>query len=129
MNLFSRKGTPGVLTYQTWLSENLEPDSVVGIDPKLITSTSYLALSNSLSATGLTLKSIERNLVDIVWTEKDNQIFENIIVLPLEFSGRTISEKLADVRRDLTTIGVETHLISTLDDIACKFRLLCLTFI
>lgn len=116
------KGNVGVETYQDWLTRNLATGSVVGIDPKLIDSSSYLALSMYLSAAGYTLKSVDKNLVDLVWTDKEPPHYAEIIALPYQFSGRRISEKLADVRREMTVLGVQSHIVTALDDIACMFK-------
>lgn len=117
------KGIPGVETYQEWLTQNLDTNAVVGIDPKLIDSSSYLSLASHLSAAGLALKSIEKNLVDLVWTEKAPPNYEDIVALPYKYSGRRISEKLVDVRKEMLALGAETHIVTALDDIACKFLL------
>lgn len=111
---------PGVETYQEWLSQNLNANSTVGIDPRLIDSSSYLSLSTHLSAAGHTLKSIEENLVDLVWTEKDPPDNKEIIALPYKYSGRRISEKLVDVRKEILALGAQSHIVTALDDIACK---------
>ncbi|XP_037029455.1 xaa-Pro aminopeptidase ApepP-like [Bradysia coprophila] len=118
-----KAGNVGVETYQDWLTHNLATGSVVGIDPKLIDSSSYLALSMYLSAAGYTLKSVDKNLVDLVWTDKEPPHYEEIIALPYEFSGRRISEKLADVRREMTVLGVQSHIVTALDDIAWLLNL------
>lgn len=114
------KGNPGVETYQEWLAQNLDSDSVVGIDPKLIDSSAYLSLSTYLSAANLTLKSIEKNLVDLVWTDKALPDYEEIVALPYKYSGRRIAEKLVDVRREIVALGAQSHIVTALDDIACK---------
>lgn len=98
----------------------MEPDSVVGIDPKLIESTSYSTLSSYLSSAGLSLRPLEKNLVDEVWTEKPERIYEEIIPLPYKYSGRRISEKLSDVREGILALGAKSHIVTALDDIACK---------
>lgn len=98
----------------------MDKDSIVGIDPKFIDSSSYLSLSSYLSAAGHTLKSINDNLVDLVWTDKPSQIYEEIVALPYKYSGRRISEKLANVRKEVLALGAQSHVVTALDDIACK---------
>ncbi|KAJ6605041.1 Xaa-Pro aminopeptidase ApepP [Pseudolycoriella hygida] len=118
-----RSGNSGVETYQEWLAKNLEPNSVVGIDPKLIDSSSYQSLSTYLSNAGHTLKSIEKNLVDEVWDDKEPPHYAEIVVLPYKYSGRRVSEKLEDVRRELAAVGAESHIVVALDNIAWLLNL------
>lgn len=66
------------------------------------------------------MKSIEKNIVDLVWTDKPAPNYEEIVALPYRYSGRRISEKLVDVRREILSLGAESHIVSALDDIACK---------
>lgn len=76
-----------------------------------------------LSASGLSLKSIQENLVDIVWSDKPDIIYSEIVPLEYKYSGRRISEKLADVRKEVKTLGAQSHIVVALDDIACKVTL------
>lgn len=66
------------------------------------------------------MKSIEKNLVDLVWTDKPPADYKDIVALPIEYSGRRISEKLVDVRKEILALGAESHIVTALDDIACK---------
>lgn len=66
------------------------------------------------------MKSIVENLVDKVWTDRPSPAYSEIVALPYSFSGKRISEKLVDVRKELKTLGAETHVVTALDDIACK---------
>lgn len=118
-----KSGSVGVETYQEWLYHNTDPNSVIGIDPKLIDSAAYLSLATYLSETGRTLKSIDKNLVDEVWTDKPTPNYEEIIALSYQFSGRRISEKLSDVRKGMTALGSQSHIVTALDDIAWLLNL------
>lgn len=98
----------------------MEPSSIVGIDPRLIDSSSFASLSSYLSASDITLKSIQKNLVDEVWDDRPAITYGEIVPLPHKYSGRRIHEKLADVRKEMKTLGVQSHIVLALDDIACK---------
>lgn len=126
MNVKFWKGNPGVPSFQEWLVQNLDAESIVGIDPLLIDSTSFQSISSYLSAARLSLKAIKENLVDRIW-EKGPPIVSEIVTLPLQYSGRIISDKLVDVRKEIVALGAQSHIVTALDDIACKvtWRTIC----
>ncbi|XP_058827106.1 xaa-Pro aminopeptidase ApepP-like [Topomyia yanbarensis] len=118
-----REGLADVPTRDDWLLKNLPAGSQVGTDPFLITPTEFDRLSRVLSAGGLRLVTLERNLVDSVWNNRPPQINEPLIPLDIKYSGKRASEKIADLRDELTEKKASAIVINGLDEIAWLFNL------
>lgn len=68
------------------------------------------------------LLAIEKNLVDVVWgDDQPKKIFNPIITLSLEFTGKAIDEKWADVKEKMSELKVGALVVTALDEISCKF--------
>ena len=45
----------------------------VGADPDLLGTTTWIEMNKTLSESGIALKSLRPNLIDVVWTEDDGR--------------------------------------------------------
>lgn len=113
-----RQGLSNVQTDIQWLNSVLAPNSRVGCDPFLMSSSAYSLLSSQLQAYGHTVVALNENLVDKVWTDRPPFSFENPFPLKIEFSGKRVSQKLIEVRADIVQQGGESMILNALDDIA-----------
>ena len=95
-----------------WLVKNLEPGSVIGIDPLLVSSANWKAWSEQLETVGSRLHALDQNLVDLVWREDkqnpqparpENPVF------PLEYCFTGTSHCLLRILK--RTIHEREHLI------------------
>lgn len=67
------------------------------------------------------LESIEPNLIDVVWHDQPIRKFNPILALDTSISGRTIADKVEQIRREMKGNKCTTVVITALDDVACKF--------
>ena len=63
------------------------------------------------------------DLVGKIWTDRPKLLFNEIYILPIEFSGKEAADKLNEVRLALREKQADYHLISSLDDIAWLLNL------
>ena len=64
------------------------------------------------------LVAVEENLVDAIWADRPKNDLRQVKSLPVEYSGRSVADKLQWLRREhLKT--VKAILLSQLDEIAC----------
>jgi len=76
-----------------------------------------------LKSSDITLLEIETNLVDAVWgSERPPRPTNPVRMLGIEFSGKSVKDKLAIMREDMTLENAETLVVSELDEIACKYE-------
>lgn len=70
---------------------------------------------------GMKLDSIEPNLIDLVWHDQPIRKFNPILALDTSYSGRSISDKVAQIRREMKGNKCTSVVITALDDVACEF--------
>lgn len=68
------------------------------------------------------LESIEPNLIDLVWYDQPARKYNPILALDTSITGRTIADKVAQIRHDMKANKCTAVVITALDDVACKYR-------
>jgi Xaa-Pro aminopeptidase len=116
-------GSAGVPSWQDWAVRNLERGEILGSDPRLITHKEYAKLEKALGDRGISVKSIETNLVDGVWKDRPALPSEPIAVFPEKYSGESVRSKLGRLRRKMKAEGSDAHVISQLDAVAWLFNI------
>lgn len=118
-----RAGLPGVPTWQEWVVRELEPGAAVGIDPRLITHADFAKLEKSLKDGGKRLRTVDQNLVDLLWEDRPSPLRAPLILHPPRFAGETVASKLGRVRAKMKEARADVHILSRLDDVAWLFNL------
>lgn len=81
-------------------------------------------LIDKVKAKGGSLQGVAENLVDLVWgKDRPARPQEKVKVHPIEFSGKSFEEKIADLRVQLEKSNRAGFVISMLDEIAWLFNL------
>jgi Xaa-Pro aminopeptidase len=117
-----KAGAQGVPSWQAWLAKF--PDgSTVGVDPRTLTNGVFESLRNDLGRRGVALVALDENLIDEVWSDQPAMPSAPIRVHPPEFAGKSVADKLADLRAELAKHGATAHPVTSLDAIAWLFNL------
>jgi Xaa-Pro aminopeptidase len=125
------KGTPIELHPQkvphapehiTWLMDTLPAGATVGVDGWLISAGHRNFLRNQLAKGSLELKT-NVDLITSIWVDRPPLPQSSIFALDTTYTGLSRTQKLQSLREDLKTIGANSFLISTLDDIAWTLNL------
>ncbi|KAJ1839887.1 hypothetical protein LPJ70_004886, partial [Coemansia sp. RSA 2708] len=118
-------GTPGVPTWQEYLTNHLPAGTRVGIDPTLLAAAEGGRLSAALkSRGGGDLVAIEDNLVDIVWgSQRPARPEDKAFIQPMEYAGESHTSKIARVREQIEKEGAEGLIVAALDEVAWLFNL------
>jgi Xaa-Pro aminopeptidase len=118
------RGFPGVLD---WLTSNLPQKSRIAYDPYLLSAESARYRSSAYEKKGFEFVAHEVNLVNQVWTSRPEISPNQVYIHDLEYSGRSIKEKLSAVEERLSSelsISKPRFLFtSVLDDIAWLLNL------
>ena len=123
-----RSGTKDVPDVKKWLASEeaglAARGGRVGIDPNVHSVSEARALRDLLKAAGCELVSVEENLVDAIWSERPAAPKTPLRVHPIEYAGKTVGEKLEDVRTKMRENGVDRLVVSALDDVMwlCNVR-------
>lgn len=113
-----KTGLPDVPSKEDWLVSVLPPNSRIGYDPFLMSSTTFAEFSTELERNGHTLVKINNNLVDEIWENRPELNLDNPFPLGIQFSGKTVSDKLIQMRADVIEQGGQSIIVNALDDIA-----------
>lgn len=120
-----RQGLQGVPTWQEWSAEQSAGGKNVGIDATLLPAASVQGLAGKIrQAGGAKLLPLDDNLIDEVWgRDRPARPSEPVIVLSENFAGRSVRDKMADLRSELEKKGSPGFVVSMLDEIAWLFNL------
>lgn len=119
-----KRNSPETPTLAEWLVSNLPVSSTVGADPILFSNETWTPLAAALTIAGHKLLPLDENLVDKVWSDEKPAAEDNDIVpQPIEFTGRTASDKIEECRKAMSKKNVDMMLVTALDDIAYALNL------
>ena len=97
---------------------------MVGVDPTVVTAGDARKLADKIKKKGGEYKAVSENLVDLVWgKDRPSRPSEKVIVQPLEYSGRSFEDKIADIRKELEKKKSLGFVASMLDEVAWLYNL------
>ncbi|GJY70949.1 probable Xaa-Pro aminopeptidase P [Tanacetum coccineum] len=106
----------------SWISINLPQDSAIGIDFWCISAETAQRWKNLFAKKQQNLIPTTRNLVDEVWKDQPQAEINPVHVHPVKFSGRSVSDKLKDLRDNLKKENARGIIITTLDEVVWLYN-------
>ncbi len=113
---------PGAPEYIDWLKTTLLEGNEVGIDGALMSVEGNRSLTKAFEGSGIGLLT-HLDPVGMAWINRPGLPTAPILEHDVAFAGRSRSQKLADIRSQMTQHEAVGHLLVTLDDIAWTFNL------
>lgn len=101
-----------------WLALNAGRGAVIGYDPWLHTPFQIRALEDKLKAAGMTLRALERNPLDAVWSDRPAPPMEAVSVYPERLAGRSGQDKRREIAEGLRKQGAFAAILTLPDSIA-----------
>lgn len=96
----------------------------MGVDPAVVTGGDARKLADKIKKKGGEYKAVSENLIDLVWgKDRPARPSEKVIVQPLQYSGRSFEDKIADIRKELDKKKSLGFVASMLDEIAWLYNL------
>ncbi len=117
-----KQGEPGVPTIEEFLRQSLQPEQTLGFDGRCVdarTGRRYHRLTRQLGAK----LNHQLDLVDEIWPQRPPLSAQPVWELDEQYAGLSRRDKLAQLRRSMVSEGVDTFLLSTLEDIAWLLNL------
>lgn len=111
---------PDVLTMTQWLQKNCKRGDRIGVDANLYSTRAWNTLSNAIENEGCILTAIKQNLIDLVWDDQPSQPNNAVNPLDVQFAGKLVNEKLAEVREKMAAANAKVMVVTALDEVACK---------
>lgn len=120
-----KQGLQDVPTWQEWAVEQARENKTVGVDPSLLTAGVAKKLDESIvNGGGKGLEAVEDNLVDLVWgAERPARPVGEVILLEDKYAGKSVKNKLDDLRKELEKKKSSGFVVSMLDEVAWLFNL------
>ncbi|MGL5718942.1 MAG: aminopeptidase P family protein [Paraclostridium sp.] len=112
----------GVPTIEEYLVDKLPQDSKLGFDGKVISASQGKNLSKKLEEKKIEIV-YQFDLVDDIYKDRPSLSKEDAFLLDIKYAGESFSDKLKKLREKMDDLKVNTHVISTLDDIAWLFNI------
>jgi Xaa-Pro aminopeptidase len=105
-----------------WLAQNVASGGTVGVDGAVLGVAAARALSATLNARGVQLRT-DVDLFDAIWAQRPALPADAVFEHAAPQAGVARADKLAQVRRAMADKGAQWHFISTLDDLAWLLNL------
>nr|DAD40655.1 TPA_asm: hypothetical protein HUJ06_014978 [Nelumbo nucifera] len=107
---------------ETWIADNLPKDTAIGVDPWCVSIETAQRWENAFTKKQQKLVRTSTNLVDEIWKNRPLPEIKPVIAHPLEFSGRSVVEKLNNLREKLSQEKAHGILITALDEVAWLYN-------
>ncbi|MDF1694429.1 MAG: aminopeptidase P family protein [Saprospiraceae bacterium] len=108
--------------YMHWIVDQLSAGDTVGIHGDVCSLSLFERYENTLQANKISLNT-SHDLFTEVWSDRSPIPKNNIFEHDISFAGKSRLEKIEDIRSKMSALGVDHHLITTLDDIAWIFNI------
>ncbi|MVZ61680.1 aminopeptidase P family protein [Sphingobacterium humi] len=107
----------GKAEYATWLANQLSKGQVVGFDGNLAAVAVAQAVQDELLPLGIQVDG-HVDLLSAVWQDRPALPAAPAYLLDVETTGQSTADKLAAIRAKLAAKRVQSHFVSSLDDLA-----------
>ncbi|XP_021274536.1 probable Xaa-Pro aminopeptidase P [Herrania umbratica] len=106
-----------------WMSDNLPREAAIGVDPWCVSVDTAQRWERAFAKKQQKLVQTSTNLVDEVWKTRPPLEVNPVIVHPLEFSGRSVADKLKNLREKLGNEKARGIIITALDEVAWLYNI------
>lgn len=117
-----KMGLPDTPDPTDWILSNLQSGDVVGLDGAVFTTNDVRRMSNVLSQKSISLET-KYDLFETIWKDRPGLPKEEIFALPVEFSGISAAEKIADIQDILRVSSIDILLVTALDEVAWLYNI------
>lgn len=116
MKLF-KAAEPDVPSYYEWLFQVLKEESRVAFDGKVFSVDQVKEMQSRFQIKGIELKT-DKDLINKLWKDRPEIPTGEIFTHQVKYAGKSRTEKLNEVRKEMEKLGVNYYLLTSLDDIA-----------
>lgn len=118
-----KTGEPDCPEMEKWIYEHLPEGGTVAFDGRCVSASYAEKLLWTVRDKNITVIS-DRDFVGEVWTDgRPVRKAEPLWILPQKYTGKSVHEKLNDLRHDLSEKGVSAHVVTAMDDVAWLLNL------
>ncbi len=110
-------GEEGTPLMEDYLYGAIPAGGKLGFDGRVLTAAQGRSFMEKLSDKQASLSTGE-DLVDLIWEDRPPMSAEPAFLLEEKYAGKSVSQKLCELRSAMKENGCTVHVITTLDDIA-----------
>ena len=107
--------------YIQWLTAKIPSGGAIASNEKLVSLLLGEQYTYEFSLKGISL--LHKDYITPIWTDRPSLPNEKAFLIPDEFTGASVAEKIGAIREQLESTGATSHLVSSLDDIAWIFNI------
>lgn len=107
---------------EVWIADNLADEAIIGIDSWCISVDSAQRYEQAFLKKNQTLFQLSSDLVDAVWKHRPPNDATPVIVHPIEFAGRSVAQKMKELREKLQHEKASGIIITALDEVAWLYN-------
>ena len=112
---------PETPDYIDWIIAEIGKNGIVGVNALATAHSNWQKLEQKFKEKDISL--LNMSLLDKIWTDRGEGKKSEIFVHPEKWSGKTVSQKLTDIREKLKDSEANAHVITALDDVAWTLNL------
>ncbi|APF26163.1 hypothetical protein NPD7_747 [Clostridium sporogenes] len=112
-----KMGEPGVPTIEEYIMNTLPDKGTLGFDGRVVSMGDGQTYEKILSSKNATIK-YDCDLINDIWEDRPPLSEEPAFELDIKYTGESTASKLKRIREAMTAEGANTHVITSLDDIA-----------
>jgi Xaa-Pro aminopeptidase len=117
-----KMGLPETPSMEEWIGKNLKKKEVVGFDGRLIAHGAAKKIIAEFESKGLKVKPM-LSFIENIWLDRPAFPKGKAFDYELCFAGRSVTEKIDQIRKTLAKEGSNACIISALDEVAWTFNI------
>ncbi|NVJ96913.1 MAG: aminopeptidase P family protein [Alphaproteobacteria bacterium] len=106
-----------------WVADHAADGATIGYDPELTTIAWVEEAERVFTKKGLKLEVISANPIDAIWTDRPSEPLAVAVPHADEYSGKSATQKRAEIAASLRDQGADAAIITMLDSIAWAFNI------
>lgn len=112
-------GEPGYPDICDWIVNNLSDGGTLAFNGKCVPAIFVEGLIRKLKERNKKFKiDSQADLIDEIWQERPEEIYKSCVVLPEKYTGRSVKEKICELKKAMSDQGAQAHIMTSPDDIA-----------
>ncbi|RDY32719.1 aminopeptidase P family protein [Lachnotalea glycerini] len=117
-----KMGEEKVPTVKEFIEETISKGQTLGFDGRVVSCELGEELENIVDKKEAFIK-YDEDLVDLIWKNRPKLAHEKAFIIEEKYSGMSTNRKIEQIRNKLIKAGADTHIITSLDDIAWLFNI------
>ena len=117
-----KDGMDGTPNYIDWIISEIPENGTVAVNAIATSHANWELLKESLEAKNR--KLVDDPLLKVIWKDRNPNVVKNpVFAHPIERAGKSVNDKLVDIRNKMEEMDASVHIISSLDDVAWTLNL------